>query len=512
MIMAAAVGHPAVAQSFRNSTLDLPDEGGAGVGFHLPNEVSAGVDWEKYFASVPALRNMKLGIQMGGSKPLLMNSGKPMLPASTEKLITAGAALKFLGPEHRFENSFHADLSSDAASISNVQFKVSGDPTWDNGDYSFNEEQPSLVSPSRLDRVVDLLAAKGVKKVTGAISIEAIHPELDSIPRPAGWKTSWALECMAMMQTSFESNGNCGTVVISSTTRAGWSTPGVTVPIRLSLTRSRYRASSIRVTPSYDSTGRISAYKFSGVLGRYGASYDLPVHQGPSWLKSQFVQKLQSRGIQYLEKALPTSTSAESLDVDLSSDRLINILTTAVQRSLNGVMDRIFAELEIQQKLSAAEVASRYFESLVQDQSMLNGVRMEDGCGLDLRNQMRPDALYRFLDKIRGESYFVDFFSTLAVAGQSGTLRTRATLINSNFTNKKIFAKTGTLTGVTNLAGYFMIPGSVIEPFVVLSDSSYGADQARPLVDGAVVNFAAQNTPSGFRLGVHSVDATDERM
>jgi D-alanyl-D-alanine carboxypeptidase len=67
-------------------------------------------------------------------------------------------------------------------------------------------------------------------------------------------------------------------------------------------------------------------------------------------------------------------------------------------------------------------------------------------------------------------------------------------LVASTYTYNKIFAKTGTLNGITNLAGYFMPElGMTPEPFVVFSDSAFSAEAARPMIDGIVVNFAAQN-------------------
>jgi D-alanyl-D-alanine carboxypeptidase/D-alanyl-D-alanine-endopeptidase (penicillin-binding protein 4) len=130
------------------------------------------------------------------------------------------------------------------------------------------------------------------------------------------------------------------------------------------------------------------------------------------------------------------------------------------------------------------------------DPALLDGVVFADGSGLDLRNRLRPDALHGFLSGVRSAPYFADFYATLAVAGVSGTLRTRPVLAASPYTVGKIHAKTGTLTGIHNLAGYFEItPGGGLEPFVVFTEGSMSSTAARAALDGLVVNFAAQNTP-----------------
>jgi D-alanyl-D-alanine carboxypeptidase/D-alanyl-D-alanine-endopeptidase (penicillin-binding protein 4) len=80
------------------------------------------------------------------------------------------------------------------------------------------------------------------------------------------------------------------------------------------------------------------------------------------------------------------------------------------------------------------------------------------------------------------------------VAGVSGTLRTRPVLISSPLTRGRIHAKTGTLTGINNLAGYFERESGGVEPFVVFTESAIDATSARATLDGLVVNFAAQNS------------------
>jgi D-alanyl-D-alanine carboxypeptidase len=125
----------------------------------------------------------------------------------------------------------------------------------------------------------------------------------------------------------------------------------------------------------------------------------------------------------------------------------------------------------------------------------MSGLVIQDGSGLNLLDRMRPDSLYRFLELVRSEPYFSDLFSTLAIAGKAGTLLNRPTLVASSYTYSKIFAKTGTLNGVTNLAGYFWPSETATpEPFVVFTDSEISPVAARPMVDGIVVNFAAQNS------------------
>jgi D-alanyl-D-alanine carboxypeptidase/D-alanyl-D-alanine-endopeptidase (penicillin-binding protein 4) len=504
ILIIAATGQGLAHAGPQNYAIDLPDEFLDGVPESRAYIAPGGLSWSDYFSSHKELKSMRLGIQLGGVNPLSLSSSLPMLPASTEKLLTAGAALKYLGSQFRFQNSFHADLDSSHARLSGVHFKVSGDPTWAQEEYvGFDPAHDNQVFEPRLNQLLNSMVSMGIKEVVGPIKVESLHPELDQLPRSAGWKASWNLECMAMMQTSFQANSNCGMVQISSAIKGKWITRGVAVPLLLKLRRSRVGRTSIQVKPHFDSSGRIRSYEFTGLIGNTPVYYALPVHSGSEWLSNLFRLMLKDRGITYLEVVAgptPPTGSLVAYDVDLSSDILLRVLATAVQKSINGVMDRIFAELAFQMGKSAEDVLRDYLQSLIQDGALMQGIQIKDGCGLDIRDRMRADTLYDFLLKVESEPYFQEFFSTLAVAGQSGTLQRRTTLVGSPYTNLKIFAKTGTLTGVNNLAGYFQIQGQRIKPFVVYTDSALSATQARVNLDQIVVNFAAQNTPQNPRF------------
>ncbi len=504
ILIITAIGQGLAHAGPQNYAIDLPDEFLGGVPESRVYIAPGGFSWSDYFSSHKELKLMRLGIQLGGVNPFSLNSNLPMLPASTEKLLTAGAALKYLGSQFRFQNSFHADLDSSHARLSGVHFKVSGDPTWAQEEYVGSDPaHDNQVFEPRLNQLLDSMVSRGIKEVVGPIEVESLHPELDQLPRPAGWKASWNLECMAMMQTSFQANSNCGMVQISSAIKGKWITRGVAVPLLLKLRRSKVGRTAIQVIPHFDSSGRIQSYEFTGLFGMSSVYYALPVHSGKEWLVNLFKLMLKDRGIAYRETvtdSAPSSAGLASYDVDLSSDVLVRVLATAVQKSINGVMDRVFAELAFQLGKSAEDVLRDYLQSLIQDGALMQGIEIKDGCGLDTRDQMRADTLYGFLLKVESESYFQDFFSTLAVAGQSGTLQRRTTLVSSPYTNLRIFAKTGTLTGINNLAGYFQIPGQKVEPFVVYTDSALSATQARLNLDQIVVNFAAQNTPQNPRF------------
>jgi D-alanyl-D-alanine carboxypeptidase/D-alanyl-D-alanine-endopeptidase (penicillin-binding protein 4) len=76
---------------------------------------------------------------------------------------------------------------------------------------------------------------------------------------------------------------------------------------------------------------------------------------------------------------------------------------------------------------------------------------VRDGSGLSRRNAISPHAVGRLLLSARGRTWFDSFYRSLPLAGRSGTLRDR---MRRTAATGRCRAKTGTLRGVSGLAGY----------------------------------------------------------
>jgi D-alanyl-D-alanine carboxypeptidase/D-alanyl-D-alanine-endopeptidase (penicillin-binding protein 4) len=80
----------------------------------------------------------------------------------------------------------------------------------------------------------------------------------------------------------------------------------------------------------------------------------------------------------------------------------------------------------------------------------MEGVRIQDGSGLDRSNRLTSRFLAALLLRMNQHPYARDYVASMAVAGRRGTLRNlyKGTSIDGN-----LFAKTGTLTGVRAISG-----------------------------------------------------------
>ncbi len=83
----------------------------------------------------------------------------PLVPASTQKLLTAAAALVVLGPDFRYETSVVTDGSADRTTVDRLFFVGSGDPVIRTAEYL----DAGVSTP--LESLADSIAAKGIRRV-----------------------------------------------------------------------------------------------------------------------------------------------------------------------------------------------------------------------------------------------------------------------------------------------------------------------------------------------------------
>ncbi|WP_256251596.1 D-alanyl-D-alanine carboxypeptidase/D-alanyl-D-alanine-endopeptidase, partial [Burkholderia ubonensis] len=114
-------------------------------------------------AKVPASAMSVVVERVGDPEPLVAwNASRPMLPASTMKLVTTFSGLSILGPDFRWRTSAYADgtLDPDGTLQGNLYIKGTGDP--------------KLV-PEELIDLVDKIRKAGIKRVSGGLVLDKTY-------------------------------------------------------------------------------------------------------------------------------------------------------------------------------------------------------------------------------------------------------------------------------------------------------------------------------------------------
>ena len=434
--------------------------------------------WSNEFAIQPlkkgSINSFVFGVSWEGGSPRNENETNLFSLGSVKKIITAATALRELGSDYQFSNEFCGDLDTAQGILFSPSFSVSGDPTWAHPSYGENLS-------SRILKVINELKKQKVKRVVGEIKINLLRPAVAQFHRPEEWKKEWLLECYAALPTSVSLNGNCAELAIYSRKNLGWATPGVSTPIENRLTISK--VNSIVITPQLNEFGRIQKYVVSGGFAS-PITQSVPVHENEEWLKNIVIQQLRSSGIFYQAsstKLKPSLNSVSHFYVDLSSKRLKEVLIPFLQDSINLVGDRLHIE---------APEDFVTLASLLPDPMEYQNITLLDGSGLIAEDKISPLTFLHILKALKDQPYFEDLFNGLPVSGVSGTLESR---MDDALLKGRVHAKTGTIDGVANLAGYWTKVDQSLEPFVIFTDSNVSAHVARVKIDAAVAEFARKN-------------------
>lgn len=121
-----------------------------------------------------------------------------------------------------------------------------------------------------------------------------------------------------------------------------------------------------------------------------------------------------------------------------------------------------------------------------------NAFRQVDGSGLSRSNSATPSALVDTLKAMSAARGTEIWYSSLPVAGTSGTLRNR---LRNTSAQGKVRAKTGTLRGVRALSGYIDHPDYGVLAFSILVNQPNQSGQALVGAIDTIVLRLTQLTP-----------------
>lgn len=103
-----------------------------------------------------------------------------------------------------------------------------------------------------------------------------------------------------------------------------------------------------------------------------------------------------------------------------------------------------------------------------------------DGSGRSLYNYLTPEVLCRFLNHAALQPWFGMFRQTLPVMGVDGTLRNRCHFSSAQ---RRVQAKTGSVTGVSSLAGYIDASNGHLLCFAIINQGLRRAAMGRDWQD-----------------------------
>ncbi len=201
---------------------------------------------------------------------------------------------------------------------------------------------------------------------------------------------------------------------------------------------------------------------------------------------SAFVDGLRQSGIvvesECVEGQVPRGV--QLLSLSSCTHTLSDILTPMLKDSDNLYAESVFYNIAATMGVRPARAA--HARQLIKKELGNAGVKgmmykIADGSGLSLYNYVTPELIVSLLRyAYHKSSIYMHLFSALPVAGQDGTLKKRMT---DALTNGKVHAKTGTLTGISSLAGYCFTSAGHALAFCIINQGILKNSEGRDFQD-----------------------------
>ncbi|MDX1658301.1 MAG: D-alanyl-D-alanine carboxypeptidase/D-alanyl-D-alanine-endopeptidase [Nitriliruptorales bacterium] len=365
-----------------------------------------------------------------GDEVLAVDADQAMLPASTNKLLTAAGAMLALGPEHTFQTRVVADgpISDRGTVVGDLTLVGSGDPSLSTDDYH------RWIYPARpwtsLDALADDLVAAGLRRVIG--SVVGDGTTFQGPTDASGWKDEYLQDLNARHVTG---------LTVDAGLRWWIDTPPPDVALEI------HRA-------------------------------DDPVLEAAMALE----RLLEARGVHVTGRpeAAVEPTTASNVLAAVESPPLSQILTHTLQRSDNHMADMLLPSLGLVGRGRGTWVDGSLAlrEILRQADVDLTGLLVDDGSGLSRNNRVTSRQLAA-IDAHLAASYGETWSSMLAVLGETGTLRGR---LRGTIAEGRFAGKTGTLDDVVAVVGH--VTGSDGERYhlAVMGNDLRGGDRWKTYV------------------------------
>lgn len=427
----------------------------------------------------PAFRRMRWGIliQTEGTDRELQtlaaqDAEQYFLPASAAKLLTTAAALEQLTPNFRIRTSvYQASASTDGVVL---QVVGRGDPGF---------------SDTELTQLAQQIRDRGITRVHQLIGNDSyFRGELNN----PTWEWEDIQSGYGAPANSLILNRNrIGLSLVPQNLgeplRVEWDNPAEGYGWQINNQSQTVEATA----PEFSQVGRDLQRRVLHVRGqlRVNGTPDrsaIAVTQPAEYFLERFQQALSNAQIQVnhtqvinmpIQSAWPEIAAVESAP-------LSTLIQVANQNSDNLYAEALLQSLGATQpvtndtRTAGIAVLKTTLTRLGIDP---DSYQLADGSGLSRRNLVSPQALVQTLQQMRRSPHAAVYRNSLAIAGVSGTLRNsfRDTPLQG-----RLVAKTGSLTGVATLAGYFDAP--YYQPLVFSLLINQGNPESMTSVPGAI--------------------------
>jgi D-alanyl-D-alanine carboxypeptidase/D-alanyl-D-alanine-endopeptidase (penicillin-binding protein 4) len=360
------------------------------------------------------------------------NESQLFIPASVTKVFTSAAAFESLGTQYVFKTSVKASALPDSEGTihGNIYLIGGSDPTL---------ETKALIT------LAEKIYAQGVRVIHGNVFGNSTCES--SLPIHAEWEdlsSDYASEINAL-----SINDNIVKIIISPTSsdqrladiRVEQEVPFCRIINNVCKVKGLDKPSISYFRGFVDNTIEING---SIPLENPDITLLIAIHKPQEYALAIFKKSLIDCGITIHENLYSNDSTSASEIASHSSPPLPFIIQKANKTSCNLASDLLFNydDFSYEKLMNRLDIKS-------------NEYSIYDGSGLSRHNLVSPQQTVKLLEYLKKVEYRKELLDSLPIGGVDGTLKMRLKDIPPGVI---IRAKTGSMSGISNLAGYIELP------------------------------------------------------
>lgn len=393
-------------------------------------------------------------------------------PASIEKLITSITALSRLGENYLFHTrlAYTGTITPDSVLQGDLYLVGGFDPEFMDDD---------------MNKLTEAVHNSGIRCIQGRLLADVSLT--DSVYWGPGWSWDDTPEAFQPYLSPLMLNRGCVRVTVSPSAKGH--DPKVEVSPEsdyytvVNLAKSNVpQCGKLRITRNWLDNGNVISVE-GNVAGR--RTKVLNMYSSKDFFLHTFAYQLKKAGISLNGIGYDWCPEGAA-ELYVVSRPLDPVLKRALKKSDNLSAEAMFYHLGIREKMEkgigfeeAQKAVCRFMEEEIgctpDDYSIV------DGSGVSLYNYVSPELILEYLKYAYAHTdVFRPLYDALPIAGIDGTLAHR---MKQGKAYRNVRAKTGTVTGVSSLAGYVKAGNGDLLAFVIVNQNVLKGKKARNFQD-----------------------------
>lgn len=378
------------------------------------------------------------------------NANHGFTPASITKLFTATSALITLGPTFRFKTwiGIHHDQYHHHRLQGNLFIHFSGDPT---------------LTIHNVNQLIAQVKKTGIRQINGNVILDT--SEYTHTAYPLGFMISDTPYCYGAPASSVIVDHNCFYLTIHHN---GQVTHGLDRYIHVKNTVKMANSQALQYCIFEPFMNSQNQLQLKGCLpNRPQWSFNMAVQHPVSLAKRVILQALQKNGI-HLKGRILTGKAPDHLQqlAQHASQPLLILLKHMLVYS-DDLYANTFTRTMGAQRFGVGSFTAGVSVINATVKPMIHSkLILQDGAGLSYYDIIQPQQVAQLLYNIQHHPKLAKMIiPALPIAGVNGTLQNR---MKAPGLKGMVFAKTGSMSGVSNLAGYILNPKQTPLIFVIM--------------------------------------------